>query len=89
MSDSRCPVDVNCIWAGEIRVALVAESTAGKKEMELWDRAPDAIVEGVNVKLIGASPAPNSKVHLLPSDYRIQFRATSASGTTAPATSRE
>jgi len=35
VSDSRCPADVQCVWAGEVRIALTLTSPAGSADFEL------------------------------------------------------
>ena len=77
VADSRCPVDVTCVWAGEIRVAFSLESPqteAPRLEFELSTGAPRATVRGVDLELIGALPVPKSTVKMAASDYRITLR---------------
>ena len=35
VSDSRCPADAQCVWAGEVRIALTLTSPAGSADFEL------------------------------------------------------
>jgi hypothetical protein len=77
VSDSRCPVDVVCVWAGEIRVALAFElqhSEAPRIGFELATTAPSAEVRGLRFELLGATPAPHSKKPIAAGDYRISLR---------------
>ncbi len=77
VADSRCPVDVTCVWAGEIRVALSLESPlteAPRYEFELATTAPLATVRGLDIELLGALPAPRSTAKIAASDYRIALR---------------
>jgi hypothetical protein len=81
VADSRCPVDVNCVWAGEIRVALKLASPqtgAPPLELELSTREPIATARGIEVELLGALPAPNSKRAIAAADYLITLRVTPA-----------
>jgi hypothetical protein len=83
VSDSRCPVDVTCVWAGEIRIALALESPqseAPRLEFELTTTAPKATARGLEIELLGALPAPHSKKTIAPADYRVSLRAGPASG---------
>jgi len=81
VADSRCPVDVTCVWAGEIRVAFALESPqtdAPRLEFELSSTAPLGTVRGLEFELLGALPAPRSTRTLAPADYSIALRVTTA-----------
>ena len=83
VADSRCPVDVNCVWAGEIRVALALEwpkTEAPRREFELSTTAPSATVNEIGFELLGALPEPRSTVKIAASDYRISLRIGPAGG---------
>lgn len=83
VSDSRCPVDVNCVWAGEIRVALSLErpqTEAPRHEFQLSSTAPKATVLGLEFELLGALPEPRSTAKIAPSDYRVALRIGPAAG---------
>jgi hypothetical protein len=75
VSDSRCPVDVQCIRAGEARAALRLEPGGGPEmSFELdTDRDRSQEVGGYRVTLVGVSPAPRSTVPIAPSAYRIEL----------------
>lgn len=55
IEDSRCPLDVTCVWAGRVRVK-VAVSGAGEPVMEL-DR-PVTVPGGERLTLVAVAP-PN------------------------------
>lgn len=83
VSDSRCPVDVNCVWAGEIRVALSLErpqTEAPRHEFELSSTAPKATVLGLAFELLGALPEPRSTAKIALPDYRVALRIGPAAG---------
>lgn len=76
VADSRCPVDVTCVWAGEIRVALSLDSPrseAPRLEFELATTAPVTTSRGLEFRLLDASPVPSSKTKISASDYRISL----------------
>jgi hypothetical protein len=73
--DSRCPVDVTCVWAGNASVRLEV-TTNGRSEESLTlntanspSLANEAAYEGFKVKLVGLSPAPHSKHRIAPGNY--------------------
>jgi hypothetical protein len=81
VADSRCPVDVHCVWAGEIRVAFALESPqteAPRLEFELATTAPVAALRGLQFELLGATPEPRSTTKIAAADYRIALRVTPA-----------
>lgn len=73
--DSRCPADVNCVWAGNAEVAL--ELSVGdkcNKRVKLnthsnSQTAEEGKYEGYRVKLVGLSPQPRSDQKIAPGEY--------------------
>lgn len=53
LEDSRCPVDVTCVWAGRVRLR-VAASGAGEPVMEI-DR-PVTVAGGARLTLVAVAP---------------------------------
>ena len=86
VADSRCPVDVTCVWAGEVRVAFSLDSPrseAPRLEFELATTAPEATLRGLEFRLLEASPVPRSKTRIAEGEYRIVLRVTPAQVATA------
>lgn len=54
LEDSRCPIDVDCVWAGRIRVK-VAVSGAGEPVMEL-DPQGVTLRNGARLLLVAVAP---------------------------------
>lgn len=70
--DSRCPVDVECVWAGNAEVALtVAIGRAGPRTVMLHtDAEPGAIGIGrLVLRLVGLAPDPVSTSRIDPGAY--------------------
>ncbi len=74
--DSRCPSDVQCIWAGQVSI-LIEYSRASTGE-ELGSLAltlmgssgkASAVIEGYLVKLARVDPYPVSTMQVQPSEY--------------------
>jgi hypothetical protein len=75
--DSRCPIDVVCIWQGNaaVEIALglgmgashpvVLNTAEGTPSVELW---------GYRVTLLALLPAPRSGIRIPPEAYRAIFR---------------
>ncbi|MGL5830932.1 MAG: hypothetical protein ACRCZE_02165 [Candidatus Altimarinota bacterium] len=79
-SDSRCPSDVVCVWAGEATIHIIAttQGPAVEADLVLGDSSNDSIqlrgdVGGAyNLKFLDLTPYPSSKS---PSDNN-QYKAT-------------
>ena len=73
VSDSRCPMDVQCIWAGEFKanVTLVGASKSETRNMSSIE-APYSF-DGHIVSIITVLPAPKSREKIIANDYRITF----------------
>ncbi len=52
VSDSRCPVGTQCIWAGEATIELTIESGNEKQTFTLTDRANTKEVLGFSIELV-------------------------------------
>jgi hypothetical protein len=61
VSDSRCPAGVQCVWAGEVRIALVLASPAGSKEFELSKRDNKTTLQNFDIELVDYGPCPAYK----------------------------
>ena len=84
VSDSRCPKNVNCIWAGEV-IVLVEVQQKSQKAIEKtitigFKRIPegnetDIIFEDkyFTIKAINVSPYPEYGVEVKPLDYVLLF----------------
>lgn len=75
MSDSRCPVDVVCFWAGEVSLKVRLEKGAVSKEVILKLQTP-LTFEGNEVSLTNVTPENNSKKPFNKEDYRFTFLVT-------------
>ena len=72
IEDSRCPIDVQCIQAGTVRLKVRLESGLGKSEMILGlDKT--ITTEAENISLTSVTPAPRASVKISPADYQFTF----------------
>lgn len=73
VSDNRCPVDVQCITAGEAVVEVTVETRTGKSVVELSSSGTknEAVAGSVRLRLTDVKPEPDSNVRINPADYRI------------------
>ena len=68
--DSRCPIDVQCIQAGTVRVSVRVGSSTSESIVGLT--TPVAI-EGGQITLVKVTPDKNSKNPTKPAEYRFSF----------------
>ncbi len=74
-SDSRCPSDVTCVWAGEISLKTRLEK--GTTTADVVFKQQSAVVfEGYSITLTDVIPANNSKTPLSKAEYRFTFTVT-------------
>jgi hypothetical protein len=70
--DSRCPVDVICVWAGQVTADFVAEKSGGRFDLEITLgplTTASAVVDGYRVTLLEVNPLPVSTVQITLQEY--------------------
>jgi hypothetical protein len=77
-SDSRCPVDVQCVWAGNARVQLAA----GGQELGLntGEDPRSARLNGHTIELTKLEPDPHSETQIPPANYVATFVVKAVAG---------
>ena len=73
LSDSRCPIDVECIWAGEVTLKVKLEKGGVSKEVTLKQNTP-FVFQGSEVSLVGVSPGNETGKPFTQEAYRFTFR---------------
>jgi len=72
-SDSRCPMDALCVWAGDAVVTLRLSHAAGnpaERELHTAERSgSEASYLAYVIKLVALSPYPRSDRQIGPDDY--------------------
>jgi hypothetical protein len=59
--DSRCPVDVTCVWAGDAKIEIVVSRKGAADETAILSVAPsgnEARVGDLRIRFISLAPAP-------------------------------
>lgn len=79
VEDSRCPQDVNCVWAGNAKVTVKITNRRG--ESKIFDLntnldAKSVKFDGYEIKLGNVTPYPRSNVRINPSGYTASFTVT-------------
>jgi hypothetical protein len=73
--DSRCPIDVTCIWAGQTRAIVEARNENGSVTplgltVPNGGEVTGVIDQTYQIRIIDVLPEPRSTVELEPADYR-------------------
>lgn len=66
VEDSRCPADVQCIWAGNAKIKIRVSKSGRSHDLTLDTNGPNQSVtaEGYAIKLVGLTPVPRSNVRI-------------------------
>lgn len=57
IEDSRCPIDVQCVWAGRLIVRATVFGGAWTKQVDLTLGIPVTVADG-SLTLVAATPVP-------------------------------
>ena len=74
VEDSRCPANVQCVWAGRVRVMAAIESRGGGEEIRttLTMGQPYRVADGA-LTLVAVSPPKHAGAAIDPRSYRFTF----------------
>ena len=79
--DSRCPIDVTCVWEGDAVAEIeLSQPTSAMETRELHTASPRSATYGrYQVELVRLDPAPRSTQTIPPASYRLVVRVTQGS----------
>src|SRR5690606_3412396 len=78
-NDSRCPVDVNCVWAGDAELTIGLASDGGSWSWTVLHTTLQPTSREVNdftIAVEGLEPEPLASVAIQPDDYVAILRVT-------------
>lgn len=75
LEDSRCPANVQCVWAGRLRLKARLDFGAKAAEQELTLGEEQPAGKGI-LKLVEAKPHPEQGRTIYSEDYRFGFTYT-------------
>lgn len=73
LEDSRCPIEVDCFWAGRVLLSVRIKLGSGTSTYQLGSNQPLQIADGV-LELVETRPAFSNKRTLAPQDYRFAIK---------------
>lgn len=72
VEDSRCPIDVECVWAGRLIVRVVVNGGSWRQQRDLELGKPQHIADGA-LTLVSATPQKKAGAKIGPRAYRFTF----------------
>jgi hypothetical protein len=74
-ADSRCPVDVTCVWAGDAHITLDARAPGDIRTIDLHSGTDprEARVAGYRIRLIDVAPQRREADVVTPRDYSVRL----------------
>jgi len=73
VSDSRCPIDVECVWAGTVEVKAVISINQVSQGEQVFKLGEEKVFGAHSITLSEVNPAPKSKINIPDSLYRFTF----------------
>ena len=71
-SDSRCPMDAVCVWAGDATLTLRLShrsNSPATNELHTQPSGSELVYSDYRIKLVSLSPYPRSDRRIPPGDY--------------------
>ena len=75
IEDSRCPIDVQCIQAGTVRIKIEIVSGIGTST-SIVKLSNEFTVESIRITLSAVAPTKHSQTQVTTGDYRLTFNVT-------------
>lgn len=77
VADSRCPLDVRCVWAGMITYRLTLSTARGQESFALHKDAPAAALGRLRIAIGQAVEPPRGAASDAPAPHPVTFTITS------------
>ncbi len=74
--DSRCPVDVTCVWAGDAKIQIVIEPNgSAPRTLSITPPNNETRAGNLRIRFVGLSPVPRQADGNAPRNYLAEFVA--------------
>ena len=73
LSDSRCPMEARCVWAGQVRISARIDLGRRSELREITLNQPEQVADGT-LELVEVMPPSSLQHPLTLRDYRFGFR---------------
>lgn len=74
--DSRCPVDVTCVWAGDAKIEVTISRNGAADETRILSITPpnhETTVGNLRIRLVSLAPVPRQADGNVPRKYRAEL----------------
>ena len=74
--DSRCPVDVTCVWAGDAKIEITISRNGAADETRVLSITPpkyEATVDNLRIRFVALAPVPRQADANVPRKYIAEF----------------
>ncbi len=74
--DSRCPVDVTCVWAGDAKIEIVISRKGAADDTRILSITPpnnEARTGNLRIRFVSLAPVPRQADGNAPRNYRAEF----------------
>jgi len=76
LSDSRCPENANCVWAGNAEVRFIFSDNASEEKFTLKTNPglkTETVIHGYRIQLVKLTPYPNTSIVIKQTDYQAEL----------------
>ena len=76
LDDSRCPVDVTCVWAGDARIEVTISRSGAADDTRILSITPpkhEAVVGNLRIRFVSLAPIPRQADANVPRKYIAEF----------------
>ena len=80
VEDSRCPSDVTCVWAGEVKIEVSTRIDDAAAERHEVTSSEPATVGAFRIVVVQVQPEKISTRPIAPEEYRVTLKVQPASG---------
>ena len=74
--DSRCPVDVTCVWAGDAKIEVTIARNGAADDTRILSITPpkhEAVVGNLRIRFVSLAPVPRQADANVPRKYLAEF----------------
>ena len=74
--DSRCPVDVTCVWAGDAKIEIVVSRSGAADDTRILSITPpnnEATAGNLRIRFVSLAPVPRQADANVPRKYLAEF----------------
>ena len=73
--DSRCPVDVTCVWAGDAKIEILIDPSdpVGPRTLSITPPNNELQAGNLRIRFVGLSPVPRQADGNAPRNYLAEF----------------